>query len=231
MPFVFITAFLFMSVLCPAQRIIDVNKENVNVNNFFYTVGGEPVGHTKFVSLVEGTPYFKDGWLKSSIVLQNGSSFKDISAKLDLMEKKIHYLDPKGNQLITTSPIKEIVLYDEKEDSLFRFVNATTLSAAAKNGWYLWLLSGKASLYEVFEKQLVEEKPYGSATTEQRIKTKKSYVVFYNNALLGFSKAKQIPSILANKKSELEAFMQKQNKDLSEQDRIIAVITYYNSML
>jgi hypothetical protein len=147
------------------------------------------------------------------------------------MENRLHYLDSKGAEMITTSPVKEIVLYNEKGDSLYRFINATSISATAKKGWYLWLLSGKASLYEVFEKQLVEEKPYGSATTEQRIKTKKSYVVFYNNTLLGFNKAKQIPSVLANKKNELEAFIQKQNKDLQEQDRIVEVITYYNSLL
>jgi hypothetical protein len=147
------------------------------------------------------------------------------------MENQLHYLDVKGNEMITTSAIKEVVLANEAKDSLFRFVAAKTVSPAAKDGWYLWLQSGKASLYQIIRKELTEEKPYGSATTEQRIKTKKEYIIFYNNALFSFSKIKQVPAILANKKTELETYLQKQNKNSPEEDRITELISFYNTLL
>ncbi|HVG42509.1 MAG TPA: hypothetical protein VM888_12920 [Chitinophagaceae bacterium] len=225
------TALLFSAMLCTAQRVIDVSKDEVNLNNYLQTAGSEPPGYTKFVSLKEGTPYFTDRWLKSSIVISDGTTFKNVPAKLNLMQDQIHYLDAKGNEMIMTSPIKEIIIANDTKDSLFRFIPSAGVAPTAKKGWYLWQQTGKASLYVLYDKELLEEKPYGSATVEQRIKTKKSYVIAYNNALFGFYKIKQVPSILANKKGQLEGFIQKQSKDESEEERIVALIGYYNSLL
>lgn len=223
--------FCGAAFFCGAQQVVDITNNDVDVNRFVHTVGGEPVGNVKFVKLVEGSPFFKDDWLKADIVLQSGAGFKNIASKLDLMENKIHYLDPKGNELIATQLVKEITFYDPAHGASFRFVNADNVASTAKSGWYLLLFSGKASLYQVFDKQVFEDKPYGTATTEQRIKTKNTYLVVHNNVQLSVKKLKELPEILNNKKSELEAFIKNQNKNFSEQDRIIDAITYYNSLL
>jgi hypothetical protein len=74
-------------------------------------------------------------------------------------------------------------------------------------------------------------RPYGSATTEQRIKTTEKYLVLYNNAFLEVKKIKDVPSILANKKKELEVFL-KNNDDqkASMDDRFVKLIEYYNTL-
>ncbi len=223
--------FLIITIAGRAQSVVDVSKEDVNASSFLHVVGGEPAGLPKFVRLKEGTPFFTDRWLKSTIILNNGATYKNVPAKIDLMDNAIHFLDIKGAEMITTSHIKEIILSNDAQDSLYRFINGAAISDAAKKGWYLWLLSGKASLYLVFNKEIIEEKPYGSATTEQRIQTKKAYVIVYNNALFGFTKIKQLPEILANKKQELETYLQKQPKNSSEENRIVDLVSYYNSLL
>ena len=56
-----------------AQKVIDVSKQDVTVgSDLFFTVGGEPFVNAKFVSLVEGSPYFKDEWLKGSVIMPAG---------------------------------------------------------------------------------------------------------------------------------------------------------------
>src|SRR5690349_12115000 len=128
---------LFMGAAGNTQKVADVSKEDVNVNNFFYVVGGEPVGNTKFVRLKEGTPFFTDRWLNSNIILNSGATFKNIPAKVNLMENQVHFLDIKGQEMITTSPIKEIILSNDTKDSLFRFVHASAVSQTVKDGWFL----------------------------------------------------------------------------------------------
>lgn len=233
-------SLLLVVALCSietvAQRVVDVSKNDYRTvsGSLFYAVNGEPVVTTKFVKLVEGTPYFRDEWMKSVVVLPNGAAYKNVSVKLDLLENNLHYLSEKGDELIARSPVKEAVLEDEKTGELFRFVHSSALPAThqrVKEGWYLWLCGGKASLYKYFQKDMFAQKPYGSATEEQRIHTKEVYYLFYNGAVFSPRKPKDVPSLLANKKEELESFLKKENAAETLDDRFTALISYYNSLL
>jgi len=231
----FIPPILFLlSQTCSAQQVIDVSKQDVQVGaNLFYSVGGEPFVNAKFVNLVEGTPYFKDEWLKGIVVDKTNHEYKGISIKIDLLDNFVHYLDEKEKELIVTTPIKEIVLTDASENN-YRFIHSSSFensTNATKDSWYLWLSTGTASLYKTFKKSLSEMRPYGSATTEQRIKTSEKYFVLYNNAFLEVKKIRDAPSVLANKKAELEVFLKnKDDQKASMDDRFVKLIEYYNSL-
>jgi hypothetical protein len=117
----------------------------------------------------------------------------------------------------------------------FRFIHSSALPQQPSNplkvGWYQWLHSGTASLYKYFNKSMSESTPYGSATIEQKIKTKEKYMVSYNNAFIEIPKLKDAPAILANKKSEMESFIKdKDDSKKSMDDRFVALIEYYNSL-
>jgi hypothetical protein len=218
-----------------AQQVVDVSKQDVRVGqNLFFVSGGEPFVLAKFVNLVEGTPYFKDEWLKGIIVSENDREYKNIDLKIDLLDNKIHYLDANGKEFIATTSVKEVVLSADSVTN-YRFVHSSTFSQSVntmKDSWYLWLLTGTASLYKIFEKNLSEQKPYGSATFEQHIKTLEKYLILYNNAFLEVKKLKEVPSVLSNKKAELEAFLKtKDDPKASMDDRFIKLIEYYNSLI
>ena len=230
-----ILIFLGFLKLAAAQKVIDVNKQDVTVgNDIFYTVGGAPFVNAKFVSLVEGTPYFKDEWLKAKITMPAGKEYKDISVKIDLFDNELHYLDNKNAEYIATSPVKEVAISDALGNS-YRFFHTdfiTQPTANQKKGWVLLLAPGTASLYKSFTKVVSESKPYGSATTEQRMRTNESYLVLYNNSLMEIKKIKDAPSVLANKQKELEEFLKsKDDKKLSMDERFKALIDYYNSLV
>ncbi len=223
----FLTAIFYNS---HAQQVIDVNQ-NEHVANAFFSVGGEPVQMAKFVGLKEGSPYFKEEWLKGSIVLQNGSTYKNISARVNLLDNTLHYKDARDREMIANVPIREVVLYDEAADVLYRFMNNDLVHASAKKGWYLWLYTGKASLYKYFSKTLIEQKPYGSATTEQIIKTKSNYFILYNNTLFQVRQLKEVPQVLANQKAALQQFIkEKISPSLPLDEQMEALLVYYNSL-
>lgn len=216
-----------------AQKVVDVSTDARLSPSMFFVSGGEPFVTTKFVNLVEGTPYFKAEWMKGIVVDKSDRQYKDIKIKIDLIDNSIHYLDDKETEFVATVPIKEIVLSDAANN--YRFIHSSAFENAVnteKNRWYQWLASGSASLYKKFEKDLSEFKGYGASTVEQHIKTHEKYLIFYNNSFLEVKKIKDVPSVLANKKKELEDFLKKSDDEkASMDDRMVKLIEYYNSLV
>lgn len=225
---------LLLTQFCFSQQVIDISKQDVRVgSNLFFVSGGEPFVRAKFVNLVEGTPYFKDEWLKGVVVDRFNYEYKNIRLKIDLAENTIHYLDDHQKEFIATVPLKEVVLADTLGYN-YKFVHTSSFENAVnatRNSWYLWLCTGNASLYKTFKKNMSEFRPYGSATAEQHIKTTEKYLILYNNAFLELKKIKDVPSILAGKKVELEEFLKtKDDPRTSMDDRMVKLIEYYNSL-
>lgn len=217
------------------QQVVDVSKEDVRIGaSTFYVSGGAPFVTTKFVNLVEGTPYFKDEWFNGVVVDMSDKQYKNVRLKIDLLANTVHFLDDKEKEFTVTMPIKQVVLTDASANN-YRFDHSSALaniSNVEKNKWYLWLATGTASLYKEFEKDLTEFRGYGSATTEQRIKTREQYVIVYNNSLLEVKKIKDVPSLLTDKKKELEDYLKtKDDQKASIDDRMVKLIEYYNSLL
>ena len=93
------------------------------------------------------------------------------------------------------------------------------------------LVSGKARLYQYFRKWMVEDKPYGSATTEQSIVTKEEFYVLVNDSLLQLKKAKELPALLPDKKKEIETYLsQKEVQNLGAAEQFTSIINYYDSL-
>jgi hypothetical protein len=227
---VIVSLFSFSTSIAVAQQqVINVDKDDYNAAHFFQTVSGQPVLTAKFVRLSEGTPYFSDNWLKATITSLQGTVYKGIRVKLDLTDGKLHYLDAKGNEFISSTPIKELVLTDSINNKDFRFISSSG-APYLKEGWYLSLIDGDATLYKVFQKSVREDKPYGSAVTEQRIVTLQKFVLVYNGQAHNIKNTKELPSILSNKKPEMEAFIKAQNSKASTEEKLAAAITYYNSL-
>ena len=228
-------ACLVASSVSFAQQTVDVTNTAANTRigqNALYSVAGQPFVNVKFVKLTEGSPYFKDNFHKSIAVGEDGYEFKDLSLKLDLYDKQILYLE-NGKEYLATTKVKELIITDSLgyNYKFVRFEIPSKSGNTTSTEWYQWLTSGKASLYKEYKKKILETKPYGSPTTEQKIITREAYLIYYNNVFLEAKKLKDVPTILANKKTELEAFLKtKDDKNQSMDDRFKALIDYYNTL-
>lgn len=213
-------------------KTVDVDKNDANTGSAYFAVGGVPFVNTKFVRLTEGSPYFKDEWSKGLLFLEGNKQYKGL-LKLDLYSNEVHYQDAKGNDFIATLPVKKVVFTDAL--ATFSFVHASLLPKSTvplKASWYLELYSDSASLYKYFVKQLTENRPYNSATYEQKIQTVDVYRVHYNNSAVEIKKLKDAPSLFGDKKAALEAYLKTgDDKKASMDDRMIAFVAYLNSLL
>lgn len=227
-------AFLFLFYMTSsAQKVVDASKNDYVGMNNFYSVAGEPFVNAKFVRLKSGSPYFADEWLKGKGVSESGQVYAGGTVKLNLLDNQILFLNSKGEEMTSSLVLKELLLSDTLSGKNYQFVSSSVLpsSSSIKKGWYLQLVSGKARLYQYFRKWMVEDKPYGSATTEQSIVTKEEFYVLVNDSLLQLKKAKELPALLPDKKKEIETYLsQKEVQHLGAAEQFTSIINYYNSL-
>jgi hypothetical protein len=154
---------IFLLICCMhsmGQTSINVDDTTLRNNTtFFNTVDGIPVLNPKYTRIVEGSLYEPANFTKALVFL---------------MDEKLHYLDEKRNEKYADSKIEEIQFFENgKQVSAFSF--DIPGCPAAPHGCYEILEKGKATLHRKITKQVSENKPYGSATTEQKVVTTYSY--------------------------------------------------------
>lgn len=194
--------------------------------------GGEPYSLARYVRVVEGSAFFDDNWRLGSMVLPAGKKYDSIELKIDLLADEIHYKDKAGNPLIATTSIREIWLQDEKAKKKFHFVHSSFIGSntAAATGWHQLLAEGKVLLFKKHIKEIVEVKPYGSATNEQHINTVYRYFLLHNNVFSPLKSLSAIPELLSDKTEELRLYISNNKLKGKGDSDYISLVSYYNSL-
>jgi len=227
----FFLLFIFFSVVGFAQRIIDVDKLEGSALNYFRTVNGEPSMYTKFVRLVEGTPYFSDKWMKGNVFIEE-NEYRNFYLRVNILETTLEFMDRKGEQMICTMPIKEVLLKDSLSGTNYRFFHSSFLpqNPEIRQSWLLELVTGTAKLYKLEKKQINEIRPYGSATTEQHIISSYGYFILFNNELRRIKKLSDVTELLSGKKEALEEFIKSNRLNVKSEKDLVRLIEHFNSL-
>jgi hypothetical protein len=230
--------FLIMSCVSAvhlyAQKSVDVTTGNASAMapNFFTVVNGEPIVFAKFTQLVSGSPYFRDEWMKGNVVMNGAEKqYAGILLKLDLYQNEVHYQSLSGIEMIAITPIQKAVLFDTVAEQIFNFVNGQFIEASSPvRGWYILLAEGNATLFKQIRKHLTENKPYGSATVEQSISNTVHYYILYKGNFTEVKKIRDLPDLLADKKSETSDYLKNKNVSGKNESDFEDVINYFNSL-
>jgi len=227
----FLFFLVFSTVVGFAQRIIDVDKLEGSALNYFRTVNGEPSMYTKFVRLVEGTPYFSDKWMKGNVFIED-NEYRNFYLRVNILETTLEFMDRKGEQMTCTMPIKEVLLKDSLSGTNYRFFHSSFLpqNPEIRQSWLLELVTGAAKLYKLEKKQINEIRPYGSATTEQHILSTYGYFLLFNNELRRIKKFPDVTEFLSGKKEVLDGFIKSNRLNIKSEKDLIRLIEYYNSL-
>ena len=215
------------------QRVVDVGKEETSpLSGLFFVLGGEPYSMARYVRVVEGSAFYDDSWSLGSMVLPAGKRYDSIELKIDLLADEVHYKDKSGNPLIATTAIREIWLPDTKTQKKIHFVHSSFIGSntAAATGWHQLLAEGKALLFKKHVKEIVEVKPYGSATNEQHINTVYRYFLLYDNVFHPLKSLSSIPNVLADKKEDLLNYNSSNKLKGKGDSDYISLVSYYNSL-
>jgi hypothetical protein len=217
-----------------SQRVIDVDKEtgNASVFNYVYTVAGTPFVNAKFSRVVEGSPFFNEQMMKGAIILSEGKEYRNIMVRINLLESQVNYIGEKQIELVASTPIREVVLWDTINNKDYRFISSTYIEAVEKpeKGFYELLQAGKAELYKLHKKQLLESRPYGSATIEQRIQTDITYFVLKDKQWSRVKKLRDLTALLNDKAKDITKFISDNKTNGDNQANFESVIGHYNSL-
>ena len=217
-----------------SQKTVDVDKEIAGAGalSYVYTVGGTPFVTAKFARLVEGSPFFTEQMMKGAIILSEGKEYKDIFLRLNLLESQVNYLSDKKIEMVATTPIKEVVLWDTIQNKDHRFIFSSYIGSTEiqDKDFYELLQAGTAELYKHHKKRLLESKPYGSATVEQSIQTELRYYVLHKKQWVRIKKLKDLSALFYNKKTEIQKFIT-EKKLGDDQAGFEALTYYYNSIM
>ena len=217
-----------------SQRTVDVDKvgSGAGALNYVYTVGGTPFVTAKFSRVVEGSPFFNEQIMPGAIILSEGKEYKNILLRLNLLESQVNYISERQVEMIASTPVKEVVLWDTIRKKDYRFIFSTYIESIEKpeKDFYELLQSGKAELYKQHKKSIMESKPYGSATIEQTIRTENRYFILVKRQWIRVKKLKELPMLIADKQKDVQKFISEKKLSGDNQENFEAVIAYYNSL-
>lgn len=232
---IILVAFIFLlSANGFSQIVVDVAKTTTGgqASNLIYAVGGVPMNNAKYIRIVEGSAFFNEVFVTGKIILSSGKQYDNISLRLDLIDNTVHYMSTEGEELIATTPIKNIVFTDPvSEKKQFDHSDFIITISKIETGWYQLLDTGAVRLYKLHKKSIRENQPYGSATVEQHITTVYSYYVLINTVFTPLKKLKSLPDMLQDKKTELLEYINRNNLTGKSDKDYLALVSYYNSLI
>jgi hypothetical protein len=215
------------------QKTVDVDKDaSPSAFNHMYTVAGTPFVMAKFARVVEGSPFFNEKMMKGALILSEGKEYKSVFVRLNLLETQVNYMNELNIEMIATTPVREVIIWDTIVGKDYRFVSSNYIktSAPIDRDFYELLQTGKAELYKQHKKQMRETRPYGSATYEQTIQTDIFYFVLVNQQWTRVKKLRDIPPLLADKTTDVQKFISDKRLSGDNQSNFEAVIAYFNSL-
>ena len=227
--------FSLIYLAATSQTTVDVDKEQGVGGGglkYVYTVAGTPFVTAKFAKVVEGSPFFNEQMMLGGIILSGGKQYMNILVRLNLLESQVNYINEKQIELIATTPISEVVLWDTINNNHYRFVFSDYIETTDKpeKDFYELLQAGKAALYKQYKKNILESKPYGSATVEQSIKTEPRYFVLISGKWVRIKKMKELTDLLRDKKNEIQKFVEEKKISKESEKDFETIIAYYNTL-
>lgn len=189
---------------------------------------GNPV-MTKDYSDTKGTPYLTDSWAKGSVKLGDGSTFKGVDLKYDLVEQRLIFKDPKsGTPMGFKEDVKEftlIVKESKEEFALFR------KGFSAEPGTYFQVLAdGTVQLIKKQSKVVKVTREFNSASTVKSFNVLTDYYLVKSGRLIRIKKS--LKDVLANLDDarRLDDYLKTHDPDIRKEADLVALISQYNSL-
>jgi hypothetical protein len=187
---------------------------------------GNPVFEKRYTN-IKGSPYLQPDWAAGSVKLRSGKTFDGMKLKYDQVEDELLFLSDGGKEMTFSEPVAEFTIGDKA----FRR-GYPAADGAPANAFYEVITEGKMALLKRTSKKVIEEPAYNAATSVKSIRTNENYYLTATNLELTKIKKdkKSVLAALPDKKAELEDYIKDQRLDLRQEQDIVKLISYYNTL-
>jgi hypothetical protein len=202
--------------------------QTLKAQQFIQDVSGIPFVATKY-SAVEGFPNLFTDWKKAQVKLKDGAQYQDLDLMYDLVKDELSFKSKDGQAML----FKQSVVQFQFNDMEQPYVSGIDGGKFFTNRNYLQQMStGKITVYKKTVKNIIEKNEYNTVAKTQVFLENIQYFYTLNNGPLGVFKKdkKMLLELLADKQSEVQTFITKNNIKLKEDKDLISVLSYYNSL-
>lgn len=227
--YIWFLCLLLTGSFCQAQKFVDVSSVDSPLGQgLYYTINGEPFISARFSKVTEGSPYINTEFIPGILVLSGGRQYQDVPMKINILEGTLLYLNEQKEELESTVPIRKVIIPDTKTGEPRIFLHSDFTCSRPQKTWYELLDSGKAVLLKFDKRIMKENKPYGSATTEQIIHSRIEYLLIYNYECFSFRNRKELEQILKQSAPEFNIAVAKNNSKEKGDEPVSALIRAFN---
>jgi len=226
---------LFIVCAAQAQRVIDITGHDIDATRteqLSGIVGGTIFPGDKYIKIKEGSPYLYDDWCTGTLVLGSGIAYQNLQLKLDVLNHEVHYKDARDQEMILTTPLKEIILHAGGLDARTLIPGKPWVETDKKlaDSWLQVLVNDTVSLMLDVRKKLTETQGYNSATAEQTINDSYIYFLQKGGHLNRFTKWSQLLDLLADKQKQVARYAKENDLTGEAPLEYAQLVAYYNKL-
>lgn len=200
---------------------------------FISDVNGQPIVN-KYAD-VSGTPFFNEAYKYSNIIMTTGRLFTGVRTRIDLAAQETYFISDNGVEAYMAAGIvKEVSYADTTTDGIVFYKFQTGFPSIDKqtpNNFYLVLAEGRCSFLKSILKRVSEKKNDVSGEIRKDFDTYEDYYLFTKGTMKRWKKDKDyILAELSDKQAEVNQFIQTNKTNFKNQEQMIKLLNYYNSL-
>lgn len=179
---------------------------------------------------LNGSPWLSDSWTPGTIQLKNGKTIEGYTYRYNVYRNKLLFLYENTEYEISSPDSINLINLAGKD---FVYQDSDPLHQGEKRFLEI-AIDGKAKLYINYYPEILlpnYNKALNSGTANETITIKQSFLIKVGTTLTVLDKkCKLFPVIFSDKKSEISAFINKENISCKERSDVEKVVKYYNSL-
>jgi hypothetical protein len=182
-----------------------------------------------------GTPFFTGEWGNANVQLSDENIFRNVKARLDILNNNLHFIDEKGNEMyVGAKELKRVEFTDsiDKEKVLLTFNVYTELkNDQEKAAFYQVLEEGRVTLLNLVAKRIDENKDaFTQQITRELVLSETGYVYSSNTLSAVKHKASFWKELMNDKWSTMELFINTKEIGFKKTGDLQMLVTYYNTL-
>ena len=186
---------------------------------------------------ISGSPYFLPDYKYANIKLAKGQNrvFVNVKTRIDLAAQETYFISSNGVEaVIEAGMVKEITFADTTENGIIQYKFQTGFPAVdmkTVNHFYMVLAEGKCGFLKSITKKVTERKNELSGEVIKDFETYENFYLFINGEMKRWKKDKEfILGELADKKAQVNEFIQSQKLNPKNSDHVVKIVNYYNAL-
>jgi len=185
---------------------------------------------------VDGTPYLIDSWTGATITFSNGKA-TNVKVKYDLVKDVLlfqhqgdstamYFIEPVKGFTLTNGFINESNILPLVFNSGYPAIDVQTPAS-----FYQIIAPGKMQLLRHYRKAIRTDQAFNSATVTKTFAYTDFYYLYADNKIIRIKPSqKSILAAMANKSTEIQAYLKNNTVDYKNDAALAKLFNYYNSL-